>query len=281
MSDIRFVQANGLRFGYLQEGPEDGPLCIMVHGFPDTPQSWEHARPVAAKLGFRVVTPFTRGYAPTEIPKEEAFDSDTLGQDVLALATALGAKDFVLVGHDWGASAAYSAAGLAGERIKLLVTVGIPHPASMLPTPSLLWTVRHFFALRPRSKAARMRADGMKYVDELVRRWSPAWNVPERETDAVKRSLGEPGSLEAALGYYRALTPFTPAAQRKRVSCPTVVFAGTGDMVPVSAYERARGRFTGSYEIVTMPGGHFMHREHPDVFARELERVLTPVSPRN
>jgi pimeloyl-ACP methyl ester carboxylesterase len=252
----------------------------MVHGFPDTPRTWEHARPVAARLGFRVVTPFTRGYAPTAIPTEEDYGSDTLGRDVLALATALGAERFVLVGHDWGASAGYSAAGLASERIALLLILAIPHPASMLPTPSLLWAARHFFALRPRGKAAAMRADGMRYVDELVQRWSPAWKVPADETEAVKRSLGEPGSLEAALGYYRALTPFTPAAQRVRVSCPTVVFAGQTDIVPPSAYERARSRFTGPYEVVTMPGGHFMHREDPERFARELERVLTPVAPR-
>ncbi len=277
--DTRFIQANGLRFAFVESGPADGPLALFVHGFPDTPKTWEHALPVAAELGFHAVAPFTRGYAPTEIPKEDDFGSDTLGRDVLALATALGAKDFVLVGHDWGASAAYSAAGLAGERIRLLVTVGLPHPASIAATPSLIWTVRHFFTLRPRGKAARMRADGMKLLDELVQRWSPAWKVPPGETDAVKRSLGAPGSLEAALGYYRAISPATPAGQKRRVTCPSVAFAGTDDNVPVSAYERARRRFTGRYDVVTMPGGHFMHREHPDVFARELEKVLAPYAP--
>lgn len=279
-NDTKFIQANGLRFAYVEAGPADGPLCIFVHGFPDTPQTWEHALPVAAELGFHAVAPFTRGYAPTEIPREEDYGSDTLGRDVLAIATALGHEKFVLVGHDWGASAAYSAAGLAGERIRLLVTVGIPHPASMVPTPALLWTVRHFFALRPRGKAAQMRADSMAYIDELVHRWSPAWKVPPGETDAVKRSLGEPGSLEAALGYYRALSLVTPAGQRRHVTCPAVAFAGTGDMVAVSAYERARSRYTGSYEVATMPGGHFMHREHPAIFARELQRVLAAVAPR-
>lgn len=278
-ADTQFIQANGLRFAYVEEGPKDGPLCLFVHGFPDTPQSWEHALPVAAKLGFHAVAPFTRGYAPTEIPKVEDYGSDTLGRDVLALATALAAEKFVLVGHDWGASAAYSAAGLEGDRIRLLVTVGIPHPASMIPTPKLLWTVRHFFTLRPRGKAASIRRDQFALLDALVQRWSPAWRVPPGETDAVKRSLGEPGSLEAALGYYRAISPVTPAGQRKRIACPSVAFAGTEDNVAVSAYERARSRFTGRYEVVTMPGGHFMHREHPDVFARELERVLREVAP--
>ena len=274
--DVQFIEANGLRFAYLEEGPKDGPLCLMVHGFPDTPHTWDQARPIAARLGFRVVSPFTRGYAPTQIPKEEDYGSDTLGRDVLALATALGAPRFVLVAHDWGASAGYSAAGLDGGRIRLLVTVGLPHPASIVPTPRMLWIVRHFFLLRPRGAAARIRAGQFAHLDELVQRWSPAWNVPAGETDAVKRSLGEPGSLEAALGYYRALSPATPPGLRARVTCPSVAFAGEDDNVAVSAYERARRRFEGPYDVVTMPGGHFMHREHPDVFARELEKVLAP-----
>lgn len=280
MIEPRFVQARGLRFAYHEAGPADGPLCLFVHGFPDTPRTWEHALPVAARLGFRAVAPFTRGYAPTEIPKEEDFGSDTLGRDLLEIASALGAEKFVLVGHDWGASAGYSAAGLDPDRIRLLVTVGIPHPASIVPTPKLVWTVRHFFTLRPRGKAASMRKDGMALIDELVQRWSPAWKVPAGETDAVKASLSQPGSLEAALGYYRAISPVTPAGQRKRVTCPAVAFAGTDDNIAVSAYERARSRYTGPYEVVTMPGGHFMHREHPDVFGRELERVLRPFAAR-
>jgi pimeloyl-ACP methyl ester carboxylesterase len=274
MNEPRFVSARGLRFAYIEAGPSDGPLCLFVHGFPDTPKTWEHALPVAAKLGYRAVAPFTRGYAPTEIPTSEDYGSDTLGRDVLAIASALGADRFTLVGHDWGASAAYSAAGLEGARIERLVTVGLPHPASIAPSPRMLWTVRHFFTLRLPGAAARIRRGELKHLDELVQRWSPVWKVPSGETDAVKRSLGEPGSLEAALGYYRAITPTVPPGQRARIGCPTVAFAGTDDNVSVSAYEAARKRFTGHYDVVTMPGGHFMHREHPDVFARELERVL-------
>ncbi len=108
---IRTLSANGLRFAYVEEG--SGPLALLLHGFPDTPQTWDHARPALAAAGFRVVTPFMRGYAPSEIPKVEAYDADTLGRDALEIATALGEEKFVLVGHDWGASAAYSAAGLA------------------------------------------------------------------------------------------------------------------------------------------------------------------------
>ncbi len=82
----------------------------------------------------------------------------------------------------------------------MLVTVGIPHPAGVIPTPSLVWAVRHFFYLRLGGAAKAMRANDLAYIDELVQRWSPAWKVPADETAAVKRALKEPGSLEAALG---------------------------------------------------------------------------------
>ena len=269
---LQTIQANGLRFAYLEEGR--GPLVLLLHGFPDTPHTWDAVRPALAAAGFRAVTPFTRGYAPTQIPAEEAFDADTLGRDALGLIDALGEEKAFLVGHDFGAGAAYSAAGLAPERLRMLITLAIPHPASILPTPSVLWSVRHFLSLSRAGAASRIRAGDYRHIDELVQRWSPAWKVPAGETDAVKAAFREPGCLEAALGYYRALRPWLPASQRRRVEVPAAAFAGTDDLVPPSAYERARSRYGDRYEVVTMPGGHFMHREHPAIFIENLVRAL-------
>ena len=268
----RTVQANGLRFAYFEEGA--GPLVLLVHGFPDTAHTWDAVRPALAAAGYRAVSPFTRGYAPTEIPREEDYDSDTLGRDLLALIAALGEDRAIVVGHDWGASAAFSAAALEPARIRTLVTLAIPHPASMLPTPKVIWAARHFFSLRRKGAPAMVRANDFAHIDELVSRWSPAWNVPPGETDAVKAAFREPGSLEAALGYYRGLRPWLPAAQRRRIRVPSVAFAGENDIVEVSAYERARSRYEGPYQVVSMPGGHFMHREHPERFIAELLRAL-------
>jgi pimeloyl-ACP methyl ester carboxylesterase len=270
---LQHVQANGLRFAYFEEGR--GPLALLLHGFPDTPYTWDAVRPALAAAGFRAVTPFTRGYAPTEIPREEAYDADTLGRDALALIEALGEEKAFLVGHDWGASAAYSAAGLGPERLRMLVTVAIPHPAALVPTPRLLWGVRHFLTLSLPGAATRIRAEGFATIDMLVHRWSPGWDVPPGETAAVKAALSEPGSLEAALGYYRALRPWLPAGQRRRIQVPAAAFAATGDMISPAAYEHARSRYTERYEVVDVPGGHFPHREHPEGFIRELVRVLT------
>ncbi len=274
MSDdpVRFVEADGLRFGYLESG--SGPLVLLVHGFPDTAHSWDATRPALAAAGWRAVAPFTRGYAPTEVPSAEAYDADTLGRDLIALVRALGAESVVIVGHDWGASAAYAAAALEPRCVELLVTVAIPHPAAIVPTPRVIWAVRHFFALRRKSAVRRVAAHDFAYIDELVRRWSPTWNLPRDESNAVKAVFRDPRSLDAALGYYRALRPWLPASHRVKIGVPTVSFAGDDDVMPAAAYERAASRFTGPYEVIRMPGGHFMHREHPDVFNRHLLRVL-------
>jgi len=264
------VRANGLQFATVEEG--QGPLILLLHGFPDTPATWDRVRPLLAADGWRVVAPFMRGYAPTEIPPKEAYDSDTLGWDVLALIEALGESQAIVVGHDWGADAAYAAAILDPSRIRLLVTLAIPHPASLRPTPRMLWAGRHFLSLRRKSAPAMVRRKDFAHVDELVHRWSPQWNFEPAETAAVKAVFRMPGSLEAALGYYRALRP----ARKRIVQVPTVSFAGEDDVLDAAEFERARPLFAKDYRVVSMPGGHFMHREYPERFQAELRQVLAP-----
>ncbi len=269
---VKYVQANGLRFGYLEQGT--GPLVLLVHGFPDTAHTWDAVMPALADAGYRAVAPFTRGYYPTEVPGDGAYDADTLGNDVLALIAALGEASAIVIGHDFGASAGYAAAAIGPERVRLLVTMAIPHPSSIKPTPKILWTLRHFVTLRLKSGPARVRARDFALIDELVRRWSPAWDVPMSETTRVKEAFGQPGCLEAVLGYYRALGVRLPRSHRLPITVPAVAFAGEHDNIAPRLFEKGRLRFTASYEVVQVPGGHFMHREHPAVFATELVRVL-------
>ncbi len=267
------MDAGGLRFAYLEEGT--GPLVVLVHGFPDTAHTWDATMTALAAAGYRAIAPFTRGYHPTAIPADGAYDTDTLGKDVIALIDALGGGPVILVGHDWGASAVYAAAALAPDKVKLLVTVAIPHPASITPTPRLAWIMRHFVTLRGRNAAAKLRERDGALVDELYRRWSPAWqDIPADETAKFKTMIAEPGVAEATLGYYRALTLRPPPSLRGQITVPTVSFAGEHDNIAPRAYEKARKRFTASYEVVQVPGGHFMHREHPTEFTTELVRVL-------
>jgi pimeloyl-ACP methyl ester carboxylesterase len=267
-----FIDANGVRFAYLEQGT--GPLVLLVHGFPDTAHTWDRVMPAVAAAGFRAVAPFTRGYWPTEA--KGPYDSDTLGDDIVALIDALGEQQAIVVGHDWGASAAYCAAGSHPERVRMLITLAIPHPRSLKPNPFILWKIRHFFTLGRPSGPAKARANNFAYIDELWRRWSPAWkDLPASETAAVKEAFSHDGSLEAACAYYAATNPRKrPKGHRPNIKVPAVAFAGTDDMIAPRAYEKARHCYDASYEVIQVPGGHFMHREHPDEFIPELVRTL-------
>ena len=269
----RVVKANGLTFTCLEEG--EGPLVLLLHGFPDTAHSWDAARPALAAAGFRAVSPFTRGYAPTSAPADGDYRMEALADDAVALIEALGADSAIVVGHDWGAAAAHGAAIKAPSRVRMLVTVAIPHPASVRLSPLLVWRARHFIAFRRKGAAERLRAGDFADVDMLVRRWSPAWQLTAGETAAVKRSFAEPGCVEAALGYYRQAGNSVPRFLRAPVAVPSLAFAGASDpSVGPPAFEKARRWYPGGYEVVTLPGGHFLHREHPDEFNAELLRRL-------
>jgi pimeloyl-ACP methyl ester carboxylesterase len=275
------IRANGVDLAYLSEGR--GPLVLLLHGFPDTAHTWDRAMPELARAGYRVVAPFLRGYHPSEIPKDGPFDIDTLGTDVTALVEALGEQQAIVIGHDWGATAAYAAAALAPERVRLLITLAVPHPRVIPRTPRQVWSMRHFLRLRGASIAAKLRAEELRYIDELWRRWSPAWtDLPASETAAVKQAFAEPGSLEAACAYYAAipLSGKLPPSAKLNIKVPTIAFAGQHDrQMKRRTYEKARACFEGPYDIVDVPGGHFMHREHPDHVVAELVRVVRERAP--
>lgn len=264
----KVVTANGLRFAYLEEG--DGPLVLLLHGFPDTAHTWDALRPRLAARGYRAVSPFLRGYHPTEVPRRDT-NAETLAADAVALIAALGADDAIVVGHDWGALAAYGAAGLAPERVAKLVTVAIPHPATLRPTPAKVWGVRHFLVNRLPGAAARFARDDFAALPDLYKRWSPAWSPRAEEFMAVRACFAHRASLDAALGYYRTLSPFLPKCLRTRITVPTIAFAGLHDgLAEPDDFHHAARFFKSSYTVEEVPGGHFLHREHPDVFAERL-----------
>ncbi len=267
---LHFVDANGLKFAYLEEGT--GPLVLMLHGFPDTAHTWDDLRPRIAAKGYRAVSPFMRGYHPTAIPDRDA-DQETLARDALALVDALGASEAIVIGHDWGASAAYGAAALGPERVKKLFVLAIPHPAALKPTLKKLWGVRHFAVYKLPGAPERFARNDFAALPEIYRRWSPSWQPDPHEFDAVRASFSNPASLNAAFGYYRKLSPIPSPSLKARITVPTVVFAGLDDPVAEPAdYRGAARMFASDYIVEEVDGGHFMHREHPDAFA---ERLLT------
>jgi pimeloyl-ACP methyl ester carboxylesterase len=256
------IEANGTKFAALTWG--EGPLVLLFHGFPDTAQTWDRIGPAIARAGYRVVAPYLRGYPPSALPASDT-DSRTLGEDVVAIAKALSKDPVRIVGHDWGAEAVQAAVALAPERFSHVVTIAIPHRAAITFTPMLAWRVRHFIGLTLPGAEARFAARDFAGIEVLWKRWSPTWRYTDADLEPVKNLFAAPGALHAALGYYRAASFRTPAFLRAPVDVPTLAICGADDPnISPAQFESARGLFRGRYEVATIPGGHFCHRESPD-----------------
>lgn len=256
------IKANGIQFATLEWG--SGPLVLCFHGFPDTAHTWDVVGPAVAAAGYRVVAPFLRGYAPSSRPSTDT-DSRTLGEDVLALIDALGDGPTRVIGHDWGAEAVYAAVGLDPARVDRLVTIGIPPRAAVSFTPALAWAIRHFATLRLPGAERRFAANDLAGIAALWHRWSPTWKYSEADLAPVKAAFSEPGVVHAALGYYRAATPVVQDFLRAKIPRPALLIAGADDPnIAPAAFERCRPHFTGAFQVVSVRGGHFCHRESPE-----------------
>ena len=251
----------------------EGPDVVLLHGFPDTPYSWEDIAAALVEAGWRVSVPFLRGYHPDTIVPGRAYDPESIGQDVLDLLDALQVDRAVVVGHDWGAVMAYAAASLAPERIDAIVTIGIPHPTELSRTPRGLWAARHFFRHKlPGAERASRRRDFAR-LDMLYRRWSPSWSGPARERTVhdAKQALSAPGTMDAALAYYRD-TPLSGSPVTQQVpEVPGLIIGGTEDGGDPAGYERTAAKLPPPSRAVVVQGtGHWPHREAPDQVLPDL-----------
>jgi pimeloyl-ACP methyl ester carboxylesterase len=274
----RFIRANGMEFAYLEAG--QGPLVVCLHGFPDTAWSFGPLLQKLAAAGFHAVAPFMRGYAPTEIPPDRDYSSLALGRDVIALLEHLEAPDAAIVGHDWGAAAAYAAASLRPDRIRRMVTAAVPHLRRFLLRPTRAQLRRSSYMLKfqlPAWPEKRIREDDFAWLLELARSWSPGWELPETYVNQVRAAFAEPARLKAALGYYRAMPRLLFQREAwhyllRPVEVPTKVIYGEQDgCIAPEMFQDMEHLFAAAYQLVGIPGaGHFMHLEAPVVFSEQV-----------
>jgi len=271
-----------------------GPLALCLHGFPDAAWTWRHLLPDLAGAGFHAVAPFMRGYAPTEVPADGAYQLGALVADAVALHEVLdGDGDAVLIGHDWGAEAAYGAAAHAPDRWRRLVTLAVPPAALDRVLFRDYEQLKRFFYLfmfrDPDGFAeAVVASDGMSFLDKLWRDWSPGYQ-PGEHLARVRQCLAEPANLAAAIGYYRAAgatggAPGTVAryaaeeqAAGRQAPQPTLYLHGARDgCIGVDLARGAERLLAPSSRMVVIDdAGHFLQLEKP---SEVNHHILTWVS---
>ena len=272
---MNHIRANGIDFAYIEAG--SGPLVILLHGFPDTANTWNHQMSALAAAGYRAVAPYLRGYYPSEIPREGFYDKATLATDVAELIRTLGGgKPVHLVGQDWGAIIAYAVLAAFPELIRRAVVMAVPHPAqvgkSLLNAKHIQRSFHWWFFQLPNLPEKALVENDFAFIDYLWRYWSSPGYEDAAHLVEIKAMLGRPGVLAATLGYYRAmLDPAkgdpglhqTRVLMERSISVPTLALCGGDDLRAELMTDQAQ-YFSGEYDYQEVPGaGHFLHREKP------------------
>jgi pimeloyl-ACP methyl ester carboxylesterase len=229
------LRTNGIELHAVAAGPPDGPLVVLLHGFPEFWYGWRRQIAPLAVAGLRILAPDQRGYNLSDKPAGvAAYCLDPLADDVLGLADALGHERFAVVGHDWGGVVAWHLAARNPERVERAAVLNAPHPATVRdfmrahPSQALRSWYAAFFQtpLLPEwalgaAEFAWLRASLVRtsrpgtFLDADLRRYRDAW--------------AQPGALTAMLNWYRALPRHAGAPRRGRIRVPVRVIWGDRD----------------------------------------------------
>jgi len=228
------------------------------------------------------VAPWLRGYAPTALAPDGNYQTGAVAQDAIALTEALaGDREAVLIGHDWGAIAAYNAAGARPELFRRLVTMAVPHSSAIaahfVTNPEQLQRSWYIFLFQTPLAEIAVPYDDYALIDLLWRDWSPG-HVPDPAfMRALKDTLGSPGSTEAAIGYYRSMLGDAPtdpgydgvqAAGAGPIDVPTLYLHGADDGcmgIEMVVESELTPFFPKGLRVeVVASSGHFLHLDQPE-----------------
>ncbi len=231
----RYANLGDVRLHYVEAG--EGPLVVLLHGFPQFWYEWRHQIPALVEAGFRVVAPDMRGYNLSDKPLGvRAYRVELLARDVERLILACGERMASVVGHDWGAIVAWIAAMRYPGRVRNLAILNVPHPArfleGFLSPVQLLRSSYMFFFQIPRLPEAVIRAGDFALLRSVLRR-DPvrpgAFTAADIERYAG--AMSRPGALTATLNYYRSLlrNPREMGTLLERIEAPVLVIWGERD----------------------------------------------------
>ena len=267
--DVTFQNAP-IALHAVSAGPPDGPLVILLHGFPEFWYSWHNQIEPLAAAGFRVVVPDQRGYNLSSKPRGSAsYAIPLLTSDVISIADQLRTEKFFLAGHDWGAAVAWSAAILHPQRISRLAILNVPHPSVMFRfLRSNLRQLRRswymfFFQLPWLPEAAFSAFQFRLGVNSLVRSSRPG-TFTDADLQQYRSAWSQPGALTGMMNWYRAAFRHRSRFADPAVRVPTRILWGQRDAFLLSEMAQASLRYCANAELIPFPGAtHWLHHEEP------------------
>lgn len=285
----QFVQCNGLRFEVLVCGSGD-TLALCLHGFPEVAQSWTGQMQALAALGYCVWAPNQRGYGQSSRPPHlEDYALEHLVADVAGLIDASGARNVVLLGHDWGGIVAWIFAVRQIRPLARLVIINVPHPAvfaRQMRRPGQMlrsWYVAAF--QMPRLPEWILGRNGARAVSESMRKSSTAPDqFPAALLEATRSNAAQPGALRAMIHWYRALVRGGGLKRQvaqgfPTITVPTLLLWGEEDRFLARYTTEGTHRFVENLTLEFLPGvSHWVQQDAPAACNDALRRFLGPAA---
>ena len=278
-----YADLSQLRLHYLEAG--DGPLVVLLHGFPDFWYGWRHQIPALAARGFRVVAPDLRGYNLSARPRRIsdyalARLAGDVGELIAERGAGRGATRAHLAGHDWGAMVAWATAAWHPDRVERLAILNVPHPHRMtegLRTVAQLRRSWYILAFQlPWLPERVLRGSGHRVLREAIALDAPAGAIGPLDIERYVEAWRRPHALRGMVNYYRAAAR-TFGQRLPPIGAPTLVVWGEADRyLGAELAEPHRADVPNLTEVVRLPGvSHWVMRDEPERVTQLLGDFFT------
>jgi pimeloyl-ACP methyl ester carboxylesterase len=268
----RFIETNGIKLHVMEAGPEDGPMILFLHGFPEFWWAWRKQLPYFADKGYRVVAPDQRGYNLSDKPEGvAAYNIDKLAKDMIGLIDAYGQKQVYLVGHDWGASVSWWLALKYPDRFRKLVILNVPHPKIMAKnvftnTAQMQRSWYIFFFQIPGAVDRLAAAGDYEWVLQLITTSANPGTFSPAELEEYRKAFRQPGAFTAMVNWYRAMIQTQSEPPRSfDVTVPMIFMWGEEDVAMLTEMADQSMRYCKQGRLIKLPGvSHWIQHEAAD-----------------
>jgi pimeloyl-ACP methyl ester carboxylesterase len=266
----QYIVTNGIRLHYVTQG--EGPLIVLLHGFPEFWYSWRYQIPFLAEHGYTVVAPDLRGYNETDKPRK-GYDIPTLLRDIEGLIRGLGQQKACIVGHDWGGVLAWAFAMNYPEITESLIVMNAPHPAAMMREMRTFKQLRkswYVFAFQiPWLPEYMLGRNNANKIGRMLRGAALQKSAfPNDVTARYQEAMSKPGAIKAAISYYRQLfrrLPISFKSYAVQIKAPTLLIWGEKDIALGIELSTGLERWVNDIQIKRIPdSGHWVQQEQPE-----------------
>lgn len=279
---FQFLESNGIHLHIAVAGPEDGPLIVLLHGFPEFWFGWKNQIQPLAEKGYRVVAPDQRGYNLSDKPEGiDNYTVDHLRDDVIGIIEHFQKESAIVIGHDWGGAVAWHLAATRPEYVDKLIVLNIPHPKAMprvLKKNPLQWMKSSYIAFfqLPNLPEKALGMGEFKAMQQSIEQTSKPNTFSPREMEQYKAAWSQSDALTAMLNWYRAIRrgSFRQIPETK-IKVPVRIIWGLGDQFLSPMLAKESMSFCEEVNLAFVgEATHWIQHEQPEIVNRLIDQFI-------